>query len=113
VAQAAYRFHKLTDGQDVYDVRLSPAGHVECDCPGCTYHGEPCKHVKTLAAAGMLPKSVLQPTGTGAVIPQGRRRGIGWNEVIWDGERASKESRKNKLVKMVLPICGVLTSSAV
>jgi hypothetical protein len=66
VAQAAYRFRKLTGGQEVYDVRLSPEGHAACDCPGCTYHRKPCKHLRTLAAAGMLPRSVLQPTSTGA-----------------------------------------------
>jgi hypothetical protein len=66
VAQAAYRFRKLTGGQEVYDVRLSPTGHAECDCPGCTYHKKLCKHLRTLAAAGMLPRTALQPTGTRA-----------------------------------------------
>jgi hypothetical protein len=66
VAQAAFRFRKLTGAQEVYDVRLDAEGRAECDCPGCTYHGKPCKHLKTLVAAGMLPKTVLQPTGNGA-----------------------------------------------
>jgi hypothetical protein len=61
VAKVAYRFHKLTGDLAVYDVHQDTAGHVECTCPGCTYHRKPCKHVKTLVAAGMLPRTVLEP----------------------------------------------------
>ena len=57
------RFKKLTQGQGVYDVRLDTEGHAECSCPGCVFHrqGKPCKHLRALCAAGMLPRTVLQP----------------------------------------------------
>ena len=45
----------------VYDVHLSPEGHIHCDCPGFEQHRKPCKHVLTLAKARMLPASVLVP----------------------------------------------------
>ena len=38
----------------VYDVRLTPEGHIECDCPGHTRWGR-CRHRQTLQAAGLLP----------------------------------------------------------
>ena len=54
VARKAYRVHKLTGSQEVYDVRLTIEGHAECDCPGFTRWGH-CKHVRMLAALGCLP----------------------------------------------------------
>jgi hypothetical protein len=71
VATLAFRFRKQTGDRACYDVRLSPAGHIECDCPGFQRWRRPCKHVRTLAAARMLPASVLQPTPTpqGAALP--------------------------------------------
>ena len=63
VGHAAYRFRKLTGGQEVYDVRLDTEGHAECSCPGHTYHkaGKPCKHLRALCATGMLPWTILEP----------------------------------------------------
>jgi hypothetical protein len=61
VATDAYRFRKLTGNREVYDAHVSTAGHAECSCPGCTFHKKPCKHLKMLVAAGMLPRTVLEP----------------------------------------------------
>lgn len=61
VARKAYRFWKQTGGQEVYDVRQAPEGFTECDCPGHQRWGTPCKHVKTLVAAGVLDPSALEP----------------------------------------------------
>jgi hypothetical protein len=56
VAVKAYRM-KRTDARGKvaasYDVRLSPEGHVTCECKGFLRWGR-CKHVRTLQAAGML-----------------------------------------------------------
>ena len=60
VAVKAYRFKKQTGAQEVYDVRLSTQGYVECDCPGHTRHGH-CKHVEMLAAMGCVPRVSSQP----------------------------------------------------
>jgi hypothetical protein len=60
VATAAFRLKKQTGDRAVYDVRLTPA-YVECDCPGFQRWRRPCKHVRTLVAARMLPASVLRP----------------------------------------------------
>jgi hypothetical protein len=67
VAARAYRFKKQTGSQEVYDVRLSTQGYVECDCPGHTRHGH-CKHVGMLAAMGCVPRAPeqLRPDGTPA-----------------------------------------------
>jgi hypothetical protein len=58
VGRAAFRFRRLTGGKEVYDVRLTLEGHAECSCPGHVYHktGKPCKHLRALTAAGMLPR---------------------------------------------------------
>jgi hypothetical protein len=71
VATHAYRLKKLTGKGEVYDVRRDTEGHVECSCPGHTYHrkGAPCKHLRALAAAGMVPKAVLQPARNAAEVP--------------------------------------------
>jgi hypothetical protein len=55
VAVKAFRFHKHTGDGATYDVRLTSEGHVECDCRGFERWRKPCKHVRTLTAAGMLP----------------------------------------------------------
>jgi hypothetical protein len=58
VALKAYRLKKRDAGGQViavYDVRQTPEGHVECDCPGHTRWGH-CRHQQTLQAAGMLPR---------------------------------------------------------
>jgi hypothetical protein len=54
----------LTGDQAVYDVRRDTEGNVDCSCPGHTYHktGKPCKHCRSLVAAGMLPRNILQPS---------------------------------------------------
>jgi hypothetical protein len=61
VASKAYRLSKQTAGQEVYDVRLAPEGFVECDCPGFQRWRKPCKHIRALTVAGMLPASTLAP----------------------------------------------------
>jgi hypothetical protein len=54
VALRAYRLEKDPDqGGEVYDVRLTAAGWVECDCPGNQRHGH-CKHGTGLAQFGVL-----------------------------------------------------------
>jgi hypothetical protein len=53
VAAKAFRFQKQTGGQEVYDVRLGGHG-PECDCKGYTRWQTPCKHIRSLKAAGML-----------------------------------------------------------
>src|SRR5947209_145908 len=60
VAVRAYRMKKRDEKGVIlasYDVRQDPAGHVSCECLGFLKHDH-CKHVETLAAAGMieLPK---------------------------------------------------------
>src|SRR5262249_2124202 len=58
VALKAYRVLER-DASDkvltVYDVRLTPEGRVECDCPAGVRWGR-CRHQETLQAAGMLPR---------------------------------------------------------
>jgi hypothetical protein len=61
VAVVAFRFMKQTGGREVYDVRLDPAGYAECDCPGHQRWGTACKHLRTLLAAKMLPRSSVRP----------------------------------------------------
>src|SRR5262245_41304445 len=61
VARVAYRFKKHTGMQEVYDVRLDAEGEIDCSCPGFTFHQKPCKHVRCLVAAGMLPREALIP----------------------------------------------------
>lgn len=53
VAAKAYRFRKLTGAGEVYDVRQTEE-FTECDCIGFESHRKPCKHIRTLQAAGML-----------------------------------------------------------
>jgi hypothetical protein len=57
VAARAYRMIRRDQqgkAQAVYDIRLSPEGHITCECRGFLRWGH-CKHIKTLQAAGMLP----------------------------------------------------------
>jgi hypothetical protein len=57
VASRAYRFLKR-DGRGRatvnYDVHVNGHG-PECECKGFLRWRKPCKHIKTLAAAGMIP----------------------------------------------------------
>jgi hypothetical protein len=58
VAVKAFRLSKHTGDRAVYDIRLSPEGFIECDCPGhqrWAERGTQCKHIRALTAAGMLP----------------------------------------------------------
>jgi hypothetical protein len=62
VAKVAYRLRKQTGGCEVYDVRLTPQGHAECDCKGCTrWHH--CKHLRMLVALGCLPAGSIPVNG--------------------------------------------------
>jgi hypothetical protein len=54
VAAKAFRFRKLTGGLEVYDVSLTEHG-PRCECLGFLRWQKPCKHIRTLIAAGMLP----------------------------------------------------------
>jgi hypothetical protein len=60
VASKAYRFIKLAGDRTTYDVHLGEHG-AECECKGFLRWRKPCKHIKTLVAAGMFPAEVLQP----------------------------------------------------
>jgi hypothetical protein len=46
IGSKAFRFHKLTADDKVYDLHLSPYGW-SCDCPGHTHHGH-CKHAEAV-----------------------------------------------------------------
>ena len=62
VATKAYRIQKLdAEGHatEVYDVRLSPEGFIECSCLG-NLRWRHCKHQETLQAAGMLPATFFR-----------------------------------------------------
>ena len=63
VAVKAYRLRKQTGGQEVYDVRIDPQGYGHCECLGFLRWNKPCKHLRTLHAAGMitLPRHQLHP----------------------------------------------------
>jgi hypothetical protein len=57
VASRAYRFLKRDGKGRVtanYDVHLNGHG-PQCECKGFLRWKKPCKHIKTLAAAGMIP----------------------------------------------------------
>jgi hypothetical protein len=51
-----------------YDVSLSPEGHISCECKGFLRWRKPCKHIRCLAAAGMLPPEVLKPKAAAQVV---------------------------------------------
>ena len=53
-----------------YDVRLTPEGHVECECKGFL-RWRHCKHVRTLVAAGMLPTPAPIPAEAPAPCQEG------------------------------------------
>src|SRR5262245_22726601 len=57
VASRAYRFIKRDKKGRVtanYDVHVNGHG-PECECKGFLRWRRPCKHIRTLAAAGMIP----------------------------------------------------------
>jgi hypothetical protein len=53
VASKAYRLHKLVPGGASYDVYLDKHG-PHCECLGFLRWNKPCKHIRTLQAAGMI-----------------------------------------------------------
>lgn len=61
VALKAYRFTKLTGDHAVYCVSLTPDLHPSCECKGWLRWQTPCKHIRSLVAAGMLPRSCVEP----------------------------------------------------
>ncbi len=69
LATVAYRFFKRSDDFAMHDVRRTPEGHVECDCPGFVYHGK-CKHVAMLAALGCLNVPDGAPELIRGVVPE-------------------------------------------
>src|SRR5437763_16167100 len=57
VARKAYRMAKLgPNGESTaeYDVSVSAEGHPSCECKGFLRWHKPCRHLRTLAAAGMI-----------------------------------------------------------
>jgi hypothetical protein len=57
VARKAYRMAKLgAKGETTaeYDVSVSAEGHPACECKGWLRWQKPCRHLRTLAAAGMI-----------------------------------------------------------
>ncbi len=54
VASRAYRFVKRYGDRATYDVHVNGHG-PECECKGWLRWRRPCKHIRTLAAAGMIP----------------------------------------------------------
>ena len=57
VARKAYRMSKLDARGRVtaeYDVSISAEGHPACECRGWLRWQKPCRHLHTLAAAGMI-----------------------------------------------------------
>ena len=58
IGHKAFRFHKLTADDAVYDVHADTQG-LQCQCLGFLRHGH-CKHVQTIQAAGKL-FNVLPP----------------------------------------------------
>ena len=57
VARKAYRMAKLgPKGERTaeYDVSISADGHPNCECRGWLRWNKPCRHLRTLAAAGMI-----------------------------------------------------------
>ena len=69
VASRAYRFLKRdTKGKVTanYDVHVNAHG-AECECKGYLRWKRPCKHIKTLVAAGMIPPLAAPPP----VSPEG------------------------------------------
>jgi hypothetical protein len=57
VARKAYRMSKLDALGRVtaeYDVSVSAEGHPACECRGWLRWQKPCRHLRTLAAAGMI-----------------------------------------------------------
>ncbi len=52
IGSKAFRFHKLTADDAVYDVHADTFG-LQCQCKGFLAHGH-CKHVQTIQAAGKL-----------------------------------------------------------
>lgn len=53
VARKAYRLKKQGGDGAVYDVHVNQHG-PQCDCRGFLRWNKPCKHIRTLQAAGML-----------------------------------------------------------
>jgi hypothetical protein len=70
VASKAYRLTKRDARGRVtacYDVHVNGHG-PECECKGYLRWRKPCKHIKTLVAAGMIPEP--QPAAPPAANPQ-------------------------------------------
>jgi hypothetical protein len=57
VARKAYRMRKLGPRGErtaEYDVSILAEGHPSCECKGWLRWHKPCRHLRTLAAAGMI-----------------------------------------------------------
>jgi hypothetical protein len=71
VATRAYQVEKLGDSGEVYHVRRTPQGWVECSCQGGQRWGH-CKHADALAALGCLvgePKPAANGNGHTYPLP--------------------------------------------
>jgi hypothetical protein len=79
-ATVAVKAYRMTRDDELgklaacYDIRLSPEGHIECECKGFL-RWKHCKHVRTLQAMGCLPKEVRHDEATAEgqshVVPAG------------------------------------------
>jgi hypothetical protein len=73
VARKAYRMAKLGpkgERDAGYDVSISAEGHPNCECRGWLRWNKPCRHLRTLAAAGMLElPAPRQPDAATAATP--------------------------------------------
>jgi hypothetical protein len=83
VARRAYRMTKLGPNKETtaeYDVAISAEGHPSCECKGFLRWHKPCRHLRTLAAAGMIELPKSQEAAAKAVtpeVPEGKEEGDG------------------------------------
>jgi hypothetical protein len=72
VARKAYRMAKFDPKgrvTDEYDVSISAEGHPACECKGWLRWQKPCRHLRTLAAAGMLELPTAPATAASPEAP--------------------------------------------
>jgi hypothetical protein len=73
VARKAFRMRKLgPKGERTaeYDVAISAEGFPSCECKGFLRWHKPCRHLRTLAAAGMIQLPAARQPVTTAATPE-------------------------------------------
>jgi hypothetical protein len=78
VARKAYRMAKLGPKGETtaeYDVSISAEGHPACECKGFLRWHKPCRHLRTLAAAGMIELPPPRQPAAATPEPKGGRDG--------------------------------------